>query len=153
MCYHILINDVMELNLLSLCTFVPAGLTVCFMQQGIKFTEGLTRFIWFLPVRWFGITRTAGAEIRKNFMTGHKFTLSTKSAKVSIYVRRDFFNSSFLDHREMAFQHLNRKVTLLEKTTKWNKLFFKKHQMLFTSQNFFLLACGVYSHFEFKLKK
>ena len=40
----------MDLNLLSLVTLVPAPWclsAVCFMKEGITFTEGLTQMTWF----------------------------------------------------------------------------------------------------------
>ena len=40
----------MDLNLWTLGTLVPAAPAVCFMQQDIKFTKGLTSMTWFLLV-------------------------------------------------------------------------------------------------------
>ena len=37
---------------------------MCFMKQGIKFTEGLTRMTWFLLVLLFDITRTNTQNIQ-----------------------------------------------------------------------------------------
>ena len=45
-----------------------------------------------------------------------------------------FWLLSILHHWKMAFLHLKGKLTLLEKTSKWNWLFFKKYQKLFASQ-------------------
>ena len=46
-----LLNENMDLNLSSVGTLVPAAPScIFFMQQGIKFTECLTRMTSFLPV-------------------------------------------------------------------------------------------------------
>ena len=40
----------------TLALWYQQHLAVCFMQQGVKFTKGLTGMTWFLLVLWFEIT-------------------------------------------------------------------------------------------------
>ena len=44
--YCILLNDIANLNFLSIGTLVPTS--PYFMKQGINFTKGLARMAWFL---------------------------------------------------------------------------------------------------------
>ena len=60
--------------------------------------------------------QSSGDEIRENLLTGHKFTNLLKSASQG----ENFLLFSLLDHRKMAFPHLKGKLTLPEKTSKWN---------------------------------
>ena len=80
-------------------------------------------------------------------MTRDKFTnllksISPRGVAFWLFILRD--------HRKWLLA-LKGKGELLEKARKRSEIFFKKYQTLFT--DFSLLACGFYSHFEFKLKK
>ena len=89
----------------------------------------------------------SGVKIREHkFLTGHKFTNLLKSVSLFmtiIHSKRKFWLVSLLERWEMASLHLQQKQTLLEKTSKWNKLFLKKYQKLFNSHIFFFMhvAC------------
>ena len=39
---------------------------MCFMQQGVKFTLGLTQMTWLLLALWFDITYTNTQSMHKN---------------------------------------------------------------------------------------
>ena len=55
----ILIHDFMDLNLLGLrWCLITSSTLLCFMKQGINFTEGLTLMTWFLLLLWFDIKHT-----------------------------------------------------------------------------------------------
>ena len=89
----------------------------------------------------------SGVKIREHkVFTGHKFTNLLKSVSLFmtiIHSKGNFWLVSLLERWEMAFLHLQQKQTLLEKTSKWNKLFLKKCQKLFNSHIFFFMhaAC------------
>ena len=53
----------------------------------------------------------------------------------------------------LTFSALKREINFCIENIKLKLTFFKKHQILFTSQIFLLCECSTYSHFQFKFKK
>ena len=90
---------------------------------------------------------TSGVEIRLNFLTGHKISISVSvSLSVSLWGVRKTEITELLDHHENTFPHLKGRLTLLENSSKWNPLILKGIKSC--SLHVFFL----YSHFEFELK-
>ena len=147
------------------CTYVSSLKTfVLFWTRSLKsifsfFIQKFVKTLVFVGKKSQNLFEIAGVEIAENFLTGHKFTnlLSWPNIKSILWpwftLREKFWFFSFLDRRKMSFPYLKGKLALLEKASKWNYLFLKKHQKLFTSQIFCLCKCSIYSHFMFELKK